>query len=87
MQPGSDADLSTLLNKKRPPITVDGNGGLFSRPASRSEAHTLISGGNQRRGGLSSDHEGKWALFGMQVSVSGPTTLKLTRISRTDPGR
>ena len=53
VQPGSDTDLNTLLKEKRPPVTVDENGGLFSQSAGQSEAHTLISGGNQEQGELS----------------------------------
>ena len=44
MQPGGSTDLSTQLNEKRPPITVDKNGGLFFLSTGWPGAHTLVSG-------------------------------------------
>jgi len=54
MQPESSMDLSTRLIRKRPPITVDRDGGLFSLSAGHPEAHTLFSG--KHRDGSSSGY-------------------------------
>jgi len=44
MQPGDSTDFSTQLNEKRPPITVDRNGGSFPLWADRQELTLWLVG-------------------------------------------
>jgi len=47
VQSGSDADITSLLFEKRPPITVDESGGLFLLSVTRPRAHILASGNDR----------------------------------------
>ena len=56
MQPGDSTDVPTKLIEKRPPITVDRNGGSFLLSVGHAGAHTLASGGDRARDRSSGGH-------------------------------
>ena len=47
-------DFSAQLIAKRPPITVDGNGGLFSLMTGYPRAHAFVSGDDPAPGRIPS---------------------------------